>query len=203
MKTTVSFSRTAIACLMVMLMAISAARADFTYSDLTSIEGLNLIGSATQNGSVVRIIPATTYQLGAFWKQGLLTAGQGFATTFRFQATNIGGALDADGNPGFDYVAFMLQNISDNLNITDLSGYDPAVYPRLDIFLDGYKNAGSTDISSSSVITVHSGEVLAQSNLEAYGIVWRDQAVHEISVIYAEQVRKVLVDNIEVVVSEA
>lgn len=196
MKSVVSSTRMIVVCL-VALISVSAARADFVYSDFSSTAGLNLLGSAAQYGTHLRVTPATTYQNGAVWKQGLQSVGQGFSTTFEFQATGIGGAHDAGGNYGFDYVSFTLQNTGDS--IEDITAYPVATNPRVRIFLDGYNDAGSTDLSTSTVYVVHDGQALVQANLEAWGIMWRDQAIHQISISYVPQALKVVVDGFDVV----
>jgi len=197
MKNTIPSARIIAAYLLVLTLAASAAWADFSYPDFQSIAGLNLTGPTAQVGDRVRIIPAQTYQIGAFWRQGLQSVGQGFSTTFEFQATNIGGALDAAGNHGFDRITFTLQTIGDN--IPDTAGYDPIAFPRLKIWFDAYKDIGGPDFSSSTVWVGLNGVVLTQADAEALGIIWRDEAIHQVSINYAQQTLGVVVDGTQLV----
>jgi hypothetical protein len=171
--------------------------ADFTYNNFGSTAGLSLTGSAVQNGDTVRLTPATTYKNGAVWTQNAQSVGEGFSTTFQFQATNIGGAYDLHHNIGSDVTSFVVQNVGNN--ITDIYQYDPSAYPRLRITFDGYMNANGTDISSTFVGVYYQGGLRYAGDLESLGIRFRDMAVHQASIVYAQDILKVLVDGVQVV----
>jgi hypothetical protein len=79
----------------------------FDYPNFSSTAGLNLVGSAAQFGTSVRLTPATTSQNGAMWYAQKQNVFSGFDTTFTFRITNPGGAFG-----GGDGIAFSLQNFS-------------------------------------------------------------------------------------------
>lgn len=78
------------------LVAPPLLAANFQYSDFSSTAGLSLVGSATQNGNVLRLTPADYYQAGAAWYNTQVPVAGGFQTTFQFQFSDFG-SLIADG----------------------------------------------------------------------------------------------------------
>jgi hypothetical protein len=114
--------------------ALSASA--FTYTDFSSTAGVNLVGSAAQNGSFVRLTPATEAQYGAMWYTTPQYVANGFTTTFQFRISNptqLGGgdgiafALQNVGNmaAGMEYGAFS-NNFGITLNTFDNGGMEPS-----------------------------------------------------------------------------
>jgi hypothetical protein len=181
----------------IVLLSITAvSEADFAYPNFASTSGLNMVGSAAQYGDKIRMTPAVAGNRGCVWTQGQQSVGGGFSTSFAFQGTGLGGERDANGNIGVWQIHFILQNTSNT--VTQISQYDPATSPRLRISFDGWKDAGY-DPSSSFVGVSLNGASLGAYDVESRGIIFRDQAVHNATVTYAQQTLKVLVDNQEVV----
>ncbi len=67
------------------------------YAGFSNIAGLNLLGSAATNGSVLRLTPAVTNAQGAAWYSQKLRSyspelryTNGFSTSFTFQITDQG-----------------------------------------------------------------------------------------------------------------
>lgn len=188
--------RIAILACAALLVISGVTRADFNYPNFASTSGLNMVGSAVKSGDHLRLTPAATVQSGVVWTQDRQAVRDGFSSTFQLQATNIGGMLDAAGHRCFDHFIFMIQNTGNNIG--EIPSYN-GTNPRLTVIFDNSKNIGGTDISSCSVIALLNGTTLQTVDLEPRGIVFRDEAVHQASVVYAQQVLKVLVDNVEVV----
>jgi hypothetical protein len=63
---------------------------------------------------------------------------------------------------------------------------------------DAEKNANTDDVSNSAIRVIFNGVNLAQTDLEPLGILFRDEAAHQVTITYAQQVLKVLVDGVEV-----
>jgi hypothetical protein len=186
-----------VSCLM-LLAADVPSYADFAYPDFQSTSGLNMVGSAAQYGDKIRLTPATTNTRGTIWTQQQQSVGGGFTTSFAFQSTGVGGGRDANGNIGVWQVNYLVQNTANNiLQITD---YD-VTHPRLRVVIDGWRDAGTwgSDPSSSWVGVMLNGVTLAAVDVESRGIIFRDQAVHQATITYAEHTFKVMVDNQEVV----
>jgi Legume lectin domain len=80
------------------------AQQTISFPDFNSTTGLQINGNAAVVGSVLRLTPATTSQVGSVWYANSLSLGQGFSTTFTFQFTGPGGLGHADG------IAFVIQN---------------------------------------------------------------------------------------------
>jgi hypothetical protein len=178
-------------CVAVLLSLASAAMADFSYPDFSSTAGVNLVGSAAQSGDHIRLVPATMFRTGGVWTQAQQSVGSGFATTFEVQMTNIGGELDATGKHGTDYISFAVQNAGNNIPAAPYDGTGS----RLTVNLDCWKNANTIDLGHCTVFVALNGVVQTATNLEALGISLTDEAVHQVSITYAEQVLNVLVDN--------
>jgi len=77
----------------------------FDYPDFTSVAGLNLVGSAAQYGSVLRLTPTTIGQAGDAWFAEKLYVQDGFETTFEFQ-------LSEFSYEGADGIALVIQDSS-------------------------------------------------------------------------------------------
>jgi hypothetical protein len=185
--------------LSILIVAITSgsALADFTYNDFSSTTGLSMVGSTTQYANKVRLTSGVAGQRGTVWTQNQQATGGGFTTSFAFQGTGLGGERDANGNIGIWQDHFILQNTG--TNVLQISDYDVATHPRLRIMFDGWKDGDSMDPSSSSVQVVLNGVSAKITDVEAMGIVFRDQAVHQATITYAQQVLKVFVDSKQVV----
>jgi hypothetical protein len=81
----------------------SAAPKGFNFADFSSIKGLNLVGTAKQQGTELQLTPAKEQQVGAAWYATPQAVGNGFTTTFTFQFTN-------ESSPPADGIAFLIQN---------------------------------------------------------------------------------------------
>ncbi len=78
-----------------------SATADFDYIDFVNTVGLTFVGSAAQNGTDLRLTPASANNAGGAWFQTQQSVGTSFETSFTFQ---LGTATGADG------FAFVVQN---------------------------------------------------------------------------------------------
>ena len=77
----------------------------FDYPDFTSVDGLNLVGSAVQDASVLQLTSEVSLETGAAWFMEKQYIQDGFETMFTFW-------ISRDGADGF---AFVIQNTSDTV----------------------------------------------------------------------------------------
>ena len=89
-----------------LLLQTGAALA-FNYTDFSSTAGLSLVGSAAQNGNVLRLTPAAPGLVGSAWYTQKQHVSAGFTTTFSFRLPN-GSKPPADG------ICFNVQNLGIN-----------------------------------------------------------------------------------------
>jgi len=154
-------------------------------------------GSAFQNGNQITLTPSVPNQRGAVWTQTMQTLGNGFSVTCSFRGTAMGGTYDADQHQGVDLTSFVIQTIGNNIaSVTQYSDF--ITYPRIRLQFDGYRDAGSSDPSSSSVKLIMNGQILHIVNVEVLGIRFRDQAVHYATISYEPQLLTVVVDGLQV-----
>lgn len=106
------------------------AASSFTYSDFSSIAGLNLVGSAAQVGNYLQLTNDYS-QAGAAWYSTLVTVGLGFDTSFTYQIPN----------PGADGLVFLVQNsasgasaLGDGGGGIGYSGIDNSLAVEIDTF---------------------------------------------------------------------
>ena len=89
----------------------------FDYPNFDSIEGLALVGNAsqrkTQDGIVLRLTPAAMWQQGSAWYRQAGRVDGGFTTTFRFRLSEPGGIAAADG------FSFSAQNLGSDRNVDE------------------------------------------------------------------------------------
>ena len=97
------------------LLLTSPVLAQFNFSDFSGAGGsLYLNGDAAIVGSALRLVPAAYLKVGSAYhisRQHLSLPG-GWTTTFQFRITNLSDAADANGDPGADGFAFIIQDSS-------------------------------------------------------------------------------------------
>lgn len=86
----------------------AGAFAQLSYTDFSTMPGLNLVGSATQFGNVIRLTPTTNDLVGNVWNTTPQDVQGGFITDFTFRS------FDGTPNQGADGMAFGFQNIDAN-----------------------------------------------------------------------------------------
>lgn len=84
---------------------VSAVNSSLSYSDFSSIAGLNMVGSTAQSSNALRLTPAIGWQRGAVWFGTEQSVSTGFVSTFHFQITAADGFYG-----GADGLAFVIQN---------------------------------------------------------------------------------------------
>jgi hypothetical protein len=80
----------------------------FTYSDFSSTGGLNLVGSAAQNGNALRLTPSAGSMTGSAWYTQKQHVSDGFTTSFSFRF------FDPGPTPGADGISFNIQGVGIN-----------------------------------------------------------------------------------------
>lgn len=94
---------------------VAKATADvITYPDFSSTNGLVVNGNAAAvssvDGSVIRLVPALSVQVGSFYTEQKLNV-TAFSTLFEFRLTDPGGIADAAGQTGADGIVFVVQSV--------------------------------------------------------------------------------------------
>src|SRR5947209_13337029 len=94
-----SYAFIALAMFALSLCALPAKGQGFGFNDFSSTAGLTLLAPAAQSGNVLRLTPATTFQVGGAWFNNQQPISGGFTTTFTFQISSTGatGPFPADG----------------------------------------------------------------------------------------------------------
>ncbi|MBI5688732.1 MAG: hypothetical protein HZC55_01445 [Verrucomicrobia bacterium] len=124
-------------------LAVTAQATTITYNDFNSTAGLTLNGNAARVGDVLRLTPATTGQSGSAFSTSTvnLSNNASFSTRFQFQITQNGSFGDGDG-AGADGLAFLVQNVANNVGGGGGGiGYQ-GLSPSLAIEFDTYNNGG-------------------------------------------------------------
>ncbi|MGD0771569.1 MAG: BACON domain-containing carbohydrate-binding protein [Candidatus Solibacter sp.] len=147
----------------------------FTYNGFASTAGLSLIGSAattaTADGTVLRLTPATSSQSGAAYSTTPVTLGNNatFSTRFQFRFTNQGGQDPADG------ITFVVGTSTTGLGGLGVGmGYQGVGGKSVAIEFDTFNNAGyglgNNDGNSSNHVSIDTNGVLTNTDLtNVYG----------------------------------
>ncbi len=164
------------------------------YPNFSSTAGLNLIGNAARNGSVLRLTPSAANQLGDAWATNKQRCVAGFSTSFQFQMSNL-------GNGGADGISFTVQKAGPTALAAFANLGAGTNYVSV-WFNTGWNWPGSTnfqlyDVSGDSVGIVTNGLYIAQKDLTPI-INLKDGAVHTARVVYSGSAMNVWLDNIQV-----
>lgn len=191
-------------CLVLVVLTLLGAkttRADFNYSDFSSTGGLNLVGTAAQSGSNVRLTPASANQAGAAWHAAQQQIVEGFSTTFTFRITSPGGTADASGQPGGEGFAFVIQNQSE----TALGGHigDDGLTRAISVEFDTWQANDPNDPNSNHISILTQGQSAISSDY--YWVAntgnavlpdFSDGAIHTVKIEYTAGVLSVYIDNL-------
>jgi len=161
----------------------------FSYPDFSSTAGLNLVGTAAQNGNVLRLTPAAGSQMGSSWytQQQHVTAG--FSTSYSFRLSN-------PAPPGADGISFNIQSAGINAP-ADEQGTSSGIGISLNTFLYAdepsdnfvgiYRN-GFGDASSSVRLFTF--------DLNSTSIRMKDGNVHNVALTYNGSAFSMSIDGI-------
>lgn len=165
-------TQSAIICIALLLKG-SAALA-FTYTDFSSTAGLSLVGSAAQNGNVLRLTPAAPSQVGSAWYTQKQHVSAGFTTSFSFRLTG--------PPPGADGISFNVQNLGINA-----LGNDQGTTGGLSISLNTFQYG---DEPSSDFVGIYRNGYADNSgrlyvfDLSSTPIQMKDGNVHNVTITY-------------------
>jgi hypothetical protein len=105
------------AAAVVLGLGLAASATTVTFNDFSSTAGLTLNGNTatavTGDGTVLRLVPATTSQSGSAFSSVTINAAT-FSTAFKFRITNPGGINDGT-DTGADGLVFVVQNVANNI----------------------------------------------------------------------------------------
>jgi hypothetical protein len=141
---------------------VPVARADFIYTDFSSVAGLQINGHAEQVGPVLRLTPATTSRAGSAFTTTTVDLGSSnsFSTYFQFRITDSGGSSDLDG-PGADGIVFVVQTVSNNVGaVGGQIGYG-GIAPSLGVEFDTWPNSEYSDPNGNHVGINLNGNVVS------------------------------------------
>ncbi len=179
-------------CLIVsigLLLKTSAALA-FTYTDFSSTAGLNLVGSAAQNGNALRLTPATGDLVGSAWYTQKQHVSAGFTTSFSFRLTS-------DGlQPGADGISFNVQNLGINA-LANEQGTMGGLSISLNTFQYG-------DEPSSDFVGIYRNGYADNSgrlymfDLSSTPIQMKDGNIHNVSITYNGSAFSMSIDSFSV-----
>ena len=168
----------------------------FYYADFSSIDGLNLVGSAAQFGNRLRVTPAATNRAGAAWHIAEQFVEDGFETTFQFEITEWSGG-------GADGFAFVVQNSS--VSALGMAGGNlgyGGIPNSVAVEFDTYHNGVNVDPNSNH-ISVHTRGTNPNSSHHAYTLGSttaipnvRDGNVHTVRIDYIPGTLSVFLDDL-------
>ncbi len=183
--------KTNVSLLLSLASALSASA--FTYTDFSSTAGVNLVGSAAQNGSFVRLTPATEAQYGAMWYATPQYVANGFTTTFQFRISNPAQFGGGDG------IAFALQNVGNMAAGTEYGAFSN----NFGITLNTFYNGGMEPSANFVGIVTNTdafGNASYQStyNLDGSPINLKDGNIHSATLNYNGHSLSMAIDGISI-----
>jgi hypothetical protein len=182
--------------------------AQLAYDDFSSIGGVNPVGAASQQKSVLRLTPTQPWVAGGLWSAEKQQVADGFTTEFSFRITAPGGAAGApNSDGGADGLAFVIQNSSPAAlgEIGHQIGYG-GIPNSLAIEIDTWNNApmGNGDPNNNH-ISVQTAGTEANSHDHHYSLgaasdIPRldDGRTHTLRAEYADGRMKIAIDGKEV-----
>lgn len=93
----------------------------FDYPDFSSVEGLELVGTAVQNDKAIALTESENWQRGAVWLKQPIPVQKGFTTHFSFRFSDGADGIPDGFPPGADGIAFVIRG--KNSNHLGRSGY--------------------------------------------------------------------------------
>jgi hypothetical protein len=158
----------------------------FTYADFSSTAGLNLVGSAAQNGSALRLTPASGSQMGSAWYTQPQHVSGGFTTTFSFRLTN-------PAPPGADGISFNVQSVGINA-VADEQGTTSGVSISFNTFLYGDEPSDNFIGIYRNGFGENSGR-LSTFDLNSTPLYMKDGNVHNTSITYSGSAFSLTIDG--------
>jgi hypothetical protein len=178
---------------MCLSLAAAVNASAFTYTDFSSTAGLNLVGSAAQNGSVVRLTPATEAQYGAMWYNANPYVANGFTTSFQFRISNPASLGGGDG------IAFALQNVGNTAAGMEYGAFSNNFGITLNTFFNGGMEP-SDNFVGIVTNTDAAGNASYQStyDLNGTGITLKDGNIHSATLNYNGHNLSMAIDGISI-----
>ena len=165
------------------------------FADFSSTDGLNLVGSASRTGAVLRLTPAAQGPAGNAWARTKQPCAAGFSTSFRFQMSNPGAG-------GADGISFTVQNMgpTSSAAFANFNAGTNYVGVWFNTFYNwpGNSDLKVNDVSGNSVGILTNGLYVAQTDLTPLGINLKDWAQHTARVSYNGTAITVWIDNVMV-----
>lgn len=175
------------------------------FPDFSSTAGLQLNGNTASVANRLRLTPAQYFVRGSAYTVAPQSVQNGFDTRFQFQINGMGGLFnDAEGNPGGDGIAFVIQN-SSNATLGDYGGQMGygGIPNSLAIEFDMWFNPPSEhNDPNGNHISVHTRRLLPNSADEAYSLGYTtaipnmsDGNVHNAEIRYDPGTLQIFLDN--------
>jgi hypothetical protein len=131
-------TRSALAVAALAMAGAGPAFANFSYTNMTDITGLSLVGSAVQSGSVITMTQAAKQNVGAVWHNDKQNIALGFDATIMVRCPQTNGT-------GADGFALVIQNSA----ATPLGGFGGGIGYGTNAFF-----SGQTGIANSIAIEI-------------------------------------------------
>lgn len=178
----------------------------FTYTDFGSTAQLNLLGTAAQSGTALRLTANTSSQTGWAWRQGAVPVLAGFDTTFTFRITPPTSGTKAEG------MALVIHDDPNGASATGGTvwgmGYgigangSTGIRNSIAIEFDTYMDTAPISDTSANELTIHTRGALGNHEYEQYSIARNSPAqnlangqVHSLRVRYVPGTIEVFVDG--------
>ena len=189
------------------LLALSASLAaqSFTYTDFSSVASLNLLGSAAQSGTSLRLTANASNQTGWAWHRTAMPVIAGFDTTFTFRITPPTVGTKAEGmalvihdDPnGIATQGGTVWGMGYGTGANAAVGIRNSIAIELDTYLDSFLSD-----TSANELTIHTRGSQGNHENEQYSIAratpttnLSNAQVHTLRVRYVPGTIEVFVDN--------
>ena len=194
------------AALAVATLGTSLLAQTFSYPSFSSTAQLNLLGTAAQSGTALRLTANSSNQTGWAWRQGALPVVAGFDTTFTFRITPPTGGTKAEG------MALVIHDDPNGASATGGTvwgmGYgigangSTGIRNSIAIEFDTYMDTSPIADTSANELTIHTRGALGNHEYEQYSIARTTPAqnlangqVHSLRVRYVPGTIEVFVDG--------
>ncbi len=170
------------------------AQSGFSFPDFSSVDNLNFVGVAAQQGNIIRLNPSSPNVKGGIWYVDKQPVDVSFETTFVFRVTDI-------RNGGADGIVFIVQNESANF-LGGHTGY-MGKPNNLAVEFDTWDNSpqwpdhGPNNVSVQSLGT-EPNSINAAATLGAteVNINMSDGNLHTAKIVYSDGVLGVFLDDL-------
>lgn len=131
---------------------VTCLHADLNYANFSSVAGLTLNGSASQQGNTLQLTPSSANKSGSAFSTATVGLNNlsSFSTRFQFQISSPAGIGDSDGT-GADGLVFVVQTVANNVGGAGGGIGYAGISPSLGIEFDTYNNGAGDNNNGNHV----------------------------------------------------